>query len=212
MEQKINYSKSINWEAIIKKEARGINDDDLGEVQSIGPNYIVTMKGLARKRTFYIPKYLVDGFDGHNLLIRISIEEAKKTFMREIPPTIEEYSKYRTGAISLGTSPGPATGEETHIIPSDIESRVPVIERKITVGSTDKEPTVLNWDNIVHRNVRTEDNEPIGTVVAVTGGSLVVTSIGGRDEYYIPKSFVEKYDGAEVFLKFPRISVDGFKI
>lgn len=212
MEQEINYSKSINWEAVIKKEARGINDDDLGEVQSISPNYIITMKGLAHKKTYYIPKYLVEGFDGHNLWIRISKEEAKKTFMREIPPTIEEYSKYRTRAISLGTNPGPATGKETHRIPSDIESRVPIIERKITLGSTDRESAVLDWDNIVHKNVRTEDNEPIGTVVAVPGSSLVVTSIGGRDEYYIPKSFVEKYDGAEVFLKIPRVAVDGFKI
>jgi hypothetical protein len=63
---------NINWDAVIKKEARGINDDDLGEVQSIGPNYVITMKGVAHKKKFYIPKYLVEGFDGHNLWFRIS--------------------------------------------------------------------------------------------------------------------------------------------
>jgi hypothetical protein len=211
MEQKINYSNSINWEAVIKKEARGINDDDdLGEVQSIGPNYIITMKGLVYKKTYYIPKRLAEGFDGHNLWVKISKEEANRLFVRETPPTVEEYHKYRTGAISIDTSL--AAGIQTPEVPLDIESRVPVIERKMTVRASENEPPVLDWDNIVHKNVRTDDNQSVGNVAAITSGSIVVTSIGARDEYYIPKSYVEKYDGAEVFLNIPRIAVSGFKI
>ncbi len=70
----------------------------------------------------------------------------------------------------------------------------------------------MNWDNIVNKSVRTKDNEPIGDVVAVTSGSMVVTSIGTRHEYYIPKSYVEKYDGAEVFLKLPLAAMEDYKI
>lgn len=40
-------------DAAIKKKLRGINCDDLGEVQSIGSNYVAF---VLRKRTFYIPK------------------------------------------------------------------------------------------------------------------------------------------------------------
>jgi hypothetical protein len=71
-------------------------------------------------------------------------------------------------------------------IPSDIEIRVPVIERKRTMKTADDEPAVLDWDSIVHKNVRTKDNEPVGSVVAVNNNSIIVTSQGARDEYYIP--------------------------
>jgi hypothetical protein len=200
--------KNINWNSVIKKEARGINDDDLGEVQSIGPNYVTTMKGVARKKTFYIPKYLVEGYDWHNVWFRISKQELNDKFMRDKPPTIEEYHQYRTGAISQNTSS--SGGLESITVSSDIENRVPMVERK---GSNiDEEPAVLDWENIVHKNVRTKDNEPLGNVVAVTNGSVVVTSIGARDEYYIPRSYVQRFDGAEVFLKLPLAAADGYKI
>lgn len=48
--------------------------------------------------------------------------------------------------------------------------------------------------------------------MAVDDGFIIVTSHGGMNRYRIPKSFVEKYNGAEVFLKLPRIALDGFKM
>ena len=36
---------NIEWNEIIKKEARGINDLDLGEVQEIQSDVVVTQKG-----------------------------------------------------------------------------------------------------------------------------------------------------------------------
>jgi hypothetical protein len=205
----------INWDKVIKKEARGINDDDLGEVQSIGTNYVITVKGIANKKTYYIPKYLVEGYDGHNLWFKVSKRELKDTFSRNSPPKVEEYSKYNTGAAGIGAvyqASSSVTGQETVSVPPDIENRVPMIERKKTVAEGDNEPAVLNWDNIVNKSVRTTDNEPIGSVVAVTSGSIVVTSIGTRNEYYIPQSYVQRYDGAEVFLKLPLAAMDDYKI
>ena len=49
----------IDWNDVVKKEARGINDEDLGEVQ-IGFNYIFVQKGLISKEKFYIPFTEVD--------------------------------------------------------------------------------------------------------------------------------------------------------
>ena len=39
----------INPEDVIKKEARGIDNADLGEVQEVGIDYIVTQKGILDK-------------------------------------------------------------------------------------------------------------------------------------------------------------------
>jgi hypothetical protein len=44
------------WSDILKKEATGIDDCDLGEVQQIGTNFIVTEKGIINKKRYCIPK------------------------------------------------------------------------------------------------------------------------------------------------------------
>ena len=49
-------SSSIDWKDVIKKEARGINDEDFGEVQEVKDNYVLVQKGIINKKKFYIPK------------------------------------------------------------------------------------------------------------------------------------------------------------
>jgi uncharacterized protein (TIGR02271 family) len=107
---------SINWDEIIKKEARGKNDEDLGEVQEIGDKYVLTQKGMVSKEKFYIRKYLVEGYDGDKLYFRVTEDEAKNTFLRESAPTSDEYSKYKTSEV-----------------PPDVETRIPVIEERLNV-------------------------------------------------------------------------------
>jgi len=48
-------SLSINWDEIIKKEARGIEDYDLGEVAEVEGETVVTKKGILDKDKFYLP-------------------------------------------------------------------------------------------------------------------------------------------------------------
>ena len=61
-------STTFNPEEIIKKEARGLGDADFGEVQQVTGEFIVTQKGTVDKDVFYIPKNLVDHFDGRYCL------------------------------------------------------------------------------------------------------------------------------------------------
>jgi hypothetical protein len=69
---------NINWSDVIKKEARGINDYDLGEVQEISEDYVITERGMADKTRFMIPKISVSNFDGHNLHFNVSEQDASK--------------------------------------------------------------------------------------------------------------------------------------
>ena len=66
------------WSDILKREATGIDDCDLGEVQQIGTDYIVTEKSIINKKRYCIPKNLIAGFDGHTLYIRIMKAESKR--------------------------------------------------------------------------------------------------------------------------------------
>jgi hypothetical protein len=86
----------------VKKEAKGLNDFSLGEVQGVGTNYIFTQKGTITKTKFYIPKYLVRGFDGHALRFNVSESQAEAEFKREMPPSANEYYRYRTAGTPTG--------------------------------------------------------------------------------------------------------------
>ncbi|MFL6338647.1 MAG: hypothetical protein ACJ718_06020 [Nitrososphaeraceae archaeon] len=51
--------KNIDWDEVIKKEARGINDDaDFGEVQLTIGDTVITEKGIVDKDRFTCPKTL----------------------------------------------------------------------------------------------------------------------------------------------------------
>ena len=75
-------SLNINWDEVIKKEARGIEDYDLGEVHEIEADAVVTKKGVLDKDKFYLPKNLVEAYDGHKLRFKVTKEEAQ-TYRRD---------------------------------------------------------------------------------------------------------------------------------
>ena len=72
--------KEIDWDEVVKKEARGIDDADFGEVQLTIGDTVITEKGIADKNRFYLPKNLVDKFDGHTLWFSITEDEAYNTY------------------------------------------------------------------------------------------------------------------------------------
>src|SRR5215217_453856 len=61
---------------------------------------------------------------------------------------------------------------------------------------------VANWDRIIHKNVRTLDNQGMGKVIAVPNeeDTIIISSQSGGEQYKIPKSFVSGFNGAEVLL------------
>ena len=72
----------IPWNEIIKKEARGIDDADFGEVQDVNSEYVLTQKGIIDKEFFSFPKNLVQDYDGDRVIFKITEEEARKSYMQ----------------------------------------------------------------------------------------------------------------------------------
>jgi hypothetical protein len=71
------------------------------------------------------------------------------------------------------------------------------------------EPAVLDWDRIVHKNVRSSDGQDSGNVDA---DSVVIITGGARKEYSIPKSQIDGFNGAEVFLKLSFRELEKYKV
>jgi uncharacterized protein (TIGR02271 family) len=80
-------ASSIDWSDVIKKEARGSNDEDLGEVQEVGQDHVLVQRGMINKDKFYIPKDMVESYDGDVLRFSISEEDAKSRYLGDSPPT-----------------------------------------------------------------------------------------------------------------------------
>ena len=64
--------ETIDWAKVVKKEARGIDDYDLGEVQKFDDQYVVTEKGLLDKDKFYVPRDKAFKFDGDKLWFEVT--------------------------------------------------------------------------------------------------------------------------------------------
>ena len=72
----------IPWNEIIKKEARGIDDADFGEVQDVNSEYVLTQKGIIDKEFFSFPKNLVQDYDGYRVIFKVTEEEARNSYIQ----------------------------------------------------------------------------------------------------------------------------------
>jgi uncharacterized protein (TIGR02271 family) len=115
---------NIEWNNVIKKEARGIDDEDLGEVQEVRGNYILVQKGIINKEKFYIPKDQAESYDGDVLRFRFSKQELDQ-FQRE-PPTIWDADNIE----ETTTSQEIETNEEEHI---------PLTEERLDISKKSQE-------------------------------------------------------------------------
>ncbi len=69
---------NINWNVVLKKEARGINGYDLGEIHEIGSAHVVSKKGALDYDRFYLLKGSAISFDGHTVWSKLDKEEAQR--------------------------------------------------------------------------------------------------------------------------------------
>ncbi|HYJ00856.1 MAG TPA: hypothetical protein VEW92_01460 [Nitrososphaeraceae archaeon] len=74
-----NYGKIIKSENIINKKAKGIGNIDLGEIQKITSEYIITEKKdidiNKNKNKISIPRNLVDRWDEDSVWFQVTEED-----------------------------------------------------------------------------------------------------------------------------------------
>lgn len=83
----------VDWNEVIKKEARGMEEVHLGEVQEVSENHVIIKTGIIEKNIFHIPKSQVKSFDGNILRFNITHEDLKKNYEVEssAPSVTEQY-------------------------------------------------------------------------------------------------------------------------
>ena len=146
----------IPWNEIIKKEARGIDDADFGEIQSVDPEYVLTQKGIIDKEFFSFPKNLAQGYDGDRVWFKVTEEEARNSYMQS--QNMDDYSRgTETETTTNDESLSNITeNEENEDIPLkseelDVNKRVVVDEKVITKKPVKETKTIevqLNREEI----------------------------------------------------------------
>jgi len=122
----MSMERDIDWNDVIKKEVRGKNDEDLGEVQEVRDTYVLVQKGLINKERFYIPRDKVESYDGTILRFKISEEDARSEYLGDLPPPL---------STSVGNDNINNNIEDAEQKESESEStRVPLIEEKLNIS------------------------------------------------------------------------------
>jgi len=158
-------SNDIDWNDVIKKEARGNNDEDFGEVQDIEGNYVQVQKGLINKEKLYIPKDQAESYDGDVLRFRISEQELSQ-FQHEPPSIWDSNNSQEITTFEKNTN------EEEHILLTEEildvskesqEDQATVTKKPVTESKTVEVPLTREEVSIERRPAsgQTEVQSPI---------------------------------------------------
>ncbi len=149
-------SSNINWNDVIKKEARGLNDKDFGEVQEVSNGYVFVQKGIINKDKFFIPQEKVESYDGDILRFGISLDEVKSTYQGETYPD----SSPNPTDLSFKTTEReettiPITEDKLDVTKRVEENHATITKEPITETKTVEVP-------VIHEEVSIERRQPTG--------------------------------------------------
>jgi uncharacterized protein (TIGR02271 family) len=153
-------SSNIDWNDVIKKEARGLDDEDFGEVQEVSKGYVFVQKGIIDKKKFFIPQDKVESYDGEVLRFGISYDEALSTYQGESYPASSSQSS-QTGSDQLSNTLEseettiPLTEEKLDVTKRVEESQTSITKEPVTETKTMEVP-------VTHEEVSIERRKPTG--------------------------------------------------
>jgi uncharacterized protein (TIGR02271 family) len=123
-------SNDFPWKETIKKEARGIDDADFGEIQSVDPEYVITQKGLIDKELFSFPVNLVQDYDGNRVLFKVTEEEARNSYMQ--PQKVDDLDNFSDSEVETETTTTTNDYDSLNN-PKEKEEVIPLMSEKIDV-------------------------------------------------------------------------------
>ena len=159
-------SSNIDWNDVIKKEARGNDDEDFGEVQDVQDNYVLVQKGIINKKKFYIPKDQAESYDGDVLRFRFSKEDlsqyenepSSSTTSADGDVTSHSVEERETEEESI-----PLTEERLDVSKKSQEDQATVTKKPVTETKTVEVPLTREEVSIERRpaSSQTEGQSPI---------------------------------------------------
>jgi hypothetical protein len=187
----------VPWEKVKGKKTKSKDDKDVGKVEDVAPHYVEVKEGIIGKKSYFIPKYYINYFDGDNLHISLTKDEIKSKCERDSPPSeseiqTQEYLEQKKKIES-------EQPQFLHGVPFMARESGVTSRSNITGGELN-----IEWAEVIHKHVRAADDVDMGDVERVGNEFIVVRQgVAKVHLYYIPKVCISNYDGSSLYLNVP---------
>jgi hypothetical protein len=184
----------LSWDKAKGKNAKSINEKEIGKIEEISQDYIQIKKGIVDKDYFFVPKYFVEGYDGDDIILSLTEDEIKTKFSNKSNSSDDmlDDDNYKERKEFL---------KKKH---PNFENDIP---RYSVVGSgndqdffSKEEGAKLSWDKVMDKEVKSSDTKEIGKIKGV-GQYFVEVEDGviSKKRYFIPKKYIHQYDGNTIY-------------
>ena len=179
------FGPVTDWNEVIKKEVKGLNDADFGEVQEVNENYVLTQRGTLNKEKFYLPRSIPHGYNGRILLFDITEEEAKKRFVVDKSALSASEEKEKSG-FQRQDPEGPIPVIEERL---EISKKETIVEAKVIkkpVKETKSVEVELTHEELIIEKRQVDDNTS-----SITMASQLATQSSPSPSEEITQSKIE---------------------
>ena len=170
-------SSNIDWPDTIKKEDRGLNNEDLGEVQEVTEDgYVLVQRGIIDREKFYIPQSEAESYDGSVLRFSLSEDDIRSKYMSDIPPPPQSFTKETSSRIQRSEGQQQEQQEDMTKVPLTDEKLNVSKESQQSQATITKEPvkeTKTVEVPLTHEEVTIETRPPSGNIQAETPVSSI---------------------------------------
>lgn len=183
----------LSWDKLKGKNAKSIENKEIGKIKEISQDYIQIEKGLVSKDHFFVPKYFVEGYEDDDIIISLTEDEIKNKFMNKSSPSDDmledEYYKKRKEFLK----------KKHPNFENDIPEYYPVASGE-DQDSTRGKGAQISWDKVMQKEVKSSDNEEIGKIKSVAQYFVEVEDgVISKKHYFIPKKYLQHYDGDTIY-------------
>lgn len=190
----IKLTIGLSWDKAKGKNAKSIDNKEIGKIKEISQDYIQIKKGIVDRDYFFVPKYFVEGYEDDDIIIGLTEDEIKNKFFSKSNPSEDmlDDDNYKKRKDFL---------RKNH---PNFENDIPrysVVRPGIDQDSISKEEGVkLSWEKVMDKEVKSLDKKEIGKIKSV-GQYFVEVEDGviSKKHYFIPKKYLHEYDGDTIY-------------
>jgi hypothetical protein len=187
----------ISWDESADKKVKSSDDKDLGKVQNVTKDYIQTKEGAVLKKSYFIPKYYVQGYDGDSIWVSLRKDEVKERFERENPP--EDISEFETPDYMQRRE---SIKKQYPEFDNNIPRYTPIPGASSAGGATTAVATPsttrvnVPWEKVKGKKAKSIDDKDLGKVEDIAPHYIEVKEgLIGKKSYFIPKHYINYFDG-----------------
>jgi len=125
-------SEKTNWIDLINESVHASDDVDIGDIEAVSRDFVVIKRGFINVHYYYVPISKIEGWDGDVLWLKITEDEVKRNYERDVVPDpsryyVKEYPYYSTSYYPALTRIPPRVPETSLLV----QPPLPESEQKI---------------------------------------------------------------------------------